>query len=56
MYILVRESDKIIIGTATRMVDEKSAADKGYLIYEIKDSEFKPSMLGSKLQKFEKAD
>lgn len=55
MYILVRESDNIIIGTATRPVNEDAAADKGYKVYEIDESEFKPSMLGAKLQKFDKA-
>jgi hypothetical protein len=54
MYILVRQSDKVIIGTATKLIDEKSAADKGYDVYEIQESEFKPSMLGSKLQGFDK--
>lgn len=54
MYILVRNSDNVIIGTATKLVDEKNAADKGYAVYEIKESEFRPSMLGSKLNGFEK--
>jgi hypothetical protein len=54
MYILVRQTDNIIIGTASRLVDEKSAADKGYNVYEIADSEFKASMLGSKLAGFDK--
>lgn len=55
MYILVREIDNIIIGTAIRPINETIAADKGYKVYEIDESEFKPSMLGSKLQKFDKA-
>lgn len=54
MYILVREIDNIIIGTAAKMIDEMSALNKGYKVYEIQDSEFKPSMLGSKLTGFDK--
>ena len=54
MFILVRQSDKIIIGTATKMVDEKNAAEKGFEIFEIPDSEFNPELLGSKLKGFDK--
>lgn len=54
MYILVRKEDKVIIGTAIKMVDETAAADKGYDVYEIPESEFRPTMLGSILTGFNK--
>lgn len=56
MYILVRATDNIIIGTATRPVDEESVSKNGCRVYEIDDSEFKPEMLGSKLTEYEKVD
>lgn len=56
MYILVRKSDNIIIGTATKLVDENTASTKGYNVYEVPDSEFKISMLGSKLTGFDKVN
>lgn len=49
MYILVRQEDNVIIGTATRPVDTASASENGYRVYEIDDSEFKEEMLGSKI-------
>lgn len=53
MYILVRQKDNIIIGTAKKQVDEESASKNGCRVYEISDDEFKPSMLGSKLEAFD---
>lgn len=55
MYLLVRAKDNIIIGTALRPVDEKTASKNGYKIYQIPDEEFKPEMLGAKLEGFKKA-
>lgn len=55
MYLLVRVKDNIIIGTATKAVDEKTASKHGYKIYEIADAEFKTNMLGAKLEGFTKA-
>lgn len=54
MYILVRQKDNIIVGTAVKPVDETDASQKGFRVYEIPDSEFNPSMLGGKLESFEK--
>lgn len=53
MYILVRQKDNIIIGTAMKPIDEKTASTNGYRVYEIEQSEFKPSMIGSVLTSFE---
>ena len=53
MYIIVRHSDKIIVGSATRPVDESEASRNGYLIFEMEDSEFKVEMIGSKLESFD---
>lgn len=54
MYILVRQKDNIIVGSAKNRIDEKSASENGCKVYEILDAEFKPSMLGSRLESFEK--
>lgn len=54
MYILVRQTDNVIVGTAVRPVDEVSASKNGCRVYEIEDSEFDPNMLGSKLTHFNK--
>jgi hypothetical protein len=53
MYILVRFSDNIIIGSAVKPIDEISASKNGYLVYEIADEEFNVAMIGSKLESFE---
>lgn len=54
MYILVRQSDNVIVGTAIRPIDELSASKSGCRIYEIDESEFTPEMLGSKLTQYNK--
>jgi hypothetical protein len=53
MYILVRHSDNIIIGSATRPVDVKTASANGYRVFEIANSEFKVEMIGTKLKSFD---
>ena len=53
MYIIVRHSDNIIIGSATRPVDESEASRNGYKIFQIEDSEFKVEMIGSRLESFD---
>ena len=53
MYILVRQTDNIIVGTATKIVDEASVSKSGCRVYEIPDNEFTANMLGSKLETFE---
>jgi len=53
MYIIVNNSTKKIIGTAAKPMDEEDSSKRGYLIYEIPDSEFSPSMLGATLEGFD---
>jgi hypothetical protein len=53
MYIFVRESDKVIVGYATRPVDEADMKQRGNLVFEIDKSEFSDSMLGQKLTSFD---
>ena len=53
MYIIVRHSDNIIIGSATRPVDESEASRNGYKVFEIEDSEFSVEMIGSRLESFD---
>lgn len=53
MFIIVRHSDNIIIGTATRPVNEAEASKNGYKVFEIDDKEFSVEMIGSKLESFE---
>ena len=53
MFILVNTVDKIIIGCASRPIDEKQAKVDGYDVFEIDDKEWSPSLLGSKLESYE---
>lgn len=53
MYIIVRHSDNIIIGSATRPVDQRDASKNGYKVFEIENSKFSFDMIGSKLESFE---
>lgn len=53
MYIIVRHSDNLIVGSATRRVDEKEASKNGYKVFEIDDKEFRVDMIGSKLESFD---
>lgn len=53
MYIIVRQQDMLILGSATRPVDIKTASKNGYLVFEIADEDFNVEMLGSKLESFE---
>ena len=55
MYIIVRHKDNIIIGSATRPVDEAEASRNGYKVFEIADSEFSVNMIGSRLDSFDEA-
>lgn len=52
MFIIVRHSDNVIIGNATRQVDEVQMSKNGYKVFEIEDYEFSISMLGMKLESF----
>jgi hypothetical protein len=53
MYIMVRQSDRVIMGSAINPVSKEHASAQGYEVYEIDDSEFSVSMLGSVLNDFE---
>lgn len=53
MYIIVRHSDNIIIGSATRPVDESHASKNGYKVFEIDDAEFNVELIGSRLESFD---
>ena len=53
MYILVRQKDNVIVGTAIKPIDEASASKSGCKVYEIADDEFDIKMLGSRLNSFE---
>lgn len=56
MFILVRHSDNVIIGCATRPVDEAEASRNGNKVFEIDDAEFSITMLGSKLEGFDEVE
>ena len=53
MFLLINISDKTIIGCASRPIDEVQAKKDGYDVFEIEDSEWNPSMLGSKVESYE---
>jgi N-dimethylarginine dimethylaminohydrolase len=53
MYILVRKSDNIIIGSAMNPINKENAEKNGYDVYEIDKSEFSDKLIGSKLEKFD---
>lgn len=56
MYILVRQTDKVIVASAINPMSVEDASSKGCLIYEIDDAEFTPDLLGSTLDDFEVAE
>lgn len=53
MYIIVRKSDNVIIGTASAAVAADADSKTGYTFYEVDDSEFSSSMIGKTLESFE---
>jgi hypothetical protein len=53
MFIMVRQSDRVIIGSAINPVSIEHASANGFDIFEIDDSEFKPELLGSTLNYFD---
>lgn len=53
MFLIVRQSDSVIIGSAIKPLDVDSSSQKGYIICEIPDEEFNPQMLGSKIEDFQ---
>lgn len=54
MYIIVRQKDHVIVGTAVNYIDEVSVSASGCKVYELPDEEFDPSLLGKKLESFER--
>lgn len=56
MYIIVRVTDNVIVGSAANRVDEEHASKSGYRVYEIDSSEFSYELIGSKLAGFEQEE
>jgi hypothetical protein len=56
MFLIVKQSDNTIIGNAIKPIDISEASKKGYLVFEIDDTEFKADMLGSKIESFDFKD
>lgn len=52
MYIIVRHSDDVIVGSAVRPMDEVEASKRGYKVFEVDDSDFDVGMIGSRLESF----
>lgn len=53
MYIIVRASDKVIVGTSNNPINVDICSRNDRLVYEIDDNDFDKSMLGQKLTDFE---
>lgn len=54
MFIIVRESDKMIVSTAVNKVNETRLKEKGYIVYEIDKTDI--PLVGQILNKFEKIE
>jgi hypothetical protein len=52
MYLIVRESDNIIVGSAVNKPSELDLKSKNRLVYEISNSDFSVDMIGQKLIDF----
>ncbi len=53
MFILVKKTTGVIIGSAINSMNETDCNTRGFTVFEIPDSEFYPDMMGMKLIKFE---
>jgi hypothetical protein len=53
MFLIVRQSDNVIIGSAIKAINIDEFSKKGYVIFEIPDKEFTPKLIGSKLEEYE---
>jgi hypothetical protein len=53
MYIMVRVTDNMIIGSANNPINKKTAMDRGYLVYELSSSEYSEDLIGQILESFE---
>lgn len=52
MYIIVRATDNVIVGSANNPINVKDASASGRRVYEIDDEDFDPSMIGQKITEF----
>jgi hypothetical protein len=53
MFLIVKQDTSVIIGSAIKPINIEEASSKGYIICEIPDNEFDPSMLGKKIEEFD---
>lgn len=53
MFIIVRVSDNVIVGTANSAVNIQELSKQGRRVYEIDDSTFSPDMLGQTIAEYE---
>lgn len=53
MYIIVRASDNVIVGTSDNPINIADCSRNNRLVYEIDEKDFDKSMLGQKLENFE---
>ena len=53
MYLIVDAKTNKIVGSAAKPVDEKACSRNGQKVYEIDESEYNHSMLGSKIEDFQ---
>lgn len=52
MYIIVRASDNVIVGSAHNPINVKDASVSGRRVYEIDDEDFNPKMIGQKITEY----
>lgn len=53
MFIIVREHDGIIVGSAINPINIDEASKNGRIVYEIDDVDFDRSLIGQKLIDYE---
>lgn len=53
MYIMVRNRDKLIVGTANSAPTINAQVEQEYTFYEVDESEFSINMIGKTLASFE---
>lgn len=56
MFLIVRQEDNVIIGSAIKSINIDDASKNGYIICEIPDEEFSPDLLGRKIEDFDQWD
>lgn len=52
MYILVRVSDNVIVGSAHNPINVREASKQGRRVYEIDDEDFSPAIIGQKITEY----